>query len=112
MKQDRFLVGILIFIGVLVVVALALFFIRQDNQVYVADDTPDNIVRNYALALQKQDFQRAYTYLADNRWQTNLRCLPARIPDEPVECFQQCPPGWKCPIHQQRRGHSRPDHPL
>jgi hypothetical protein len=66
MKQDRFLVGILIFIGVLIVVALALFFIRQDNQVYVADDTPDNIVRNYVLALQKQDFQRAYTYLADN----------------------------------------------
>jgi hypothetical protein len=66
MKQDRFLVGILIFIGVLIVAALALFFIRQDNQVYVAEDTPDNIVRNYALALQKQDFQRAYTYLADN----------------------------------------------
>lgn len=66
MKQDRFLVGILIFIGVLVVAALALFFFRQSNQVYVADDTPDNIIRNYALALQKQDYQRAYTYLADN----------------------------------------------
>ena len=66
MKQDRFLVGILIFIGVLVVAALALFFFRQGNQVYVADDTPDNIVRNYALALQKQDYPRAYTYLADN----------------------------------------------
>lgn len=66
MKQDRFLVGILIFIGVLIVAALALFFIRQDSQVYGADNTPDNIVRNYAIALQKQDFQRAYTYLADN----------------------------------------------
>lgn len=65
MKQDRFLLGILIFIGLLVVAALALFFIRRDTQVYVADDTPDNIVRNYALALQKQDFQRAFTYLAD-----------------------------------------------
>jgi hypothetical protein len=66
MKQDRFLVGILVFIGVLIIAALALFFIRQDNQVYVAETTPDNIVRNYALALQKQDFQRAYTYLSDN----------------------------------------------
>ncbi len=66
MKQDRFLVGILIFIGVLIVTALALFFIRRDNQVYAPETTPDNIVRNYALALQKQDFQRAYTYLADN----------------------------------------------
>ena len=65
MKQDRFLVGILIFIGVLVIAALALFFIRQDTQVYGADDTPEGVIRNYALALQKQDFQRAYDYLAD-----------------------------------------------
>jgi hypothetical protein len=65
MKQDRFLVGILIFIGVLVIAALALFFIRQDTQVYVVDNTPEGVIRNYALALQKQDFQRAYTYLSD-----------------------------------------------
>jgi len=65
MKQDRFLLGILIFIGLLVIAALALFFIRQDTQVYVADDTPEGVIRNYALALQKQDFQRAYNYLAD-----------------------------------------------
>jgi hypothetical protein len=65
MKQDRFLLGILIFIGVLVVAALGLFFLRQDSQVYVVDDSPDNIIRNYALALQKQDYQRAYTYLED-----------------------------------------------
>jgi len=65
MKQDRFLLGILIFIGLLVIAALALFFIRQDAQVYTADDTPEGVIRNYALALQKQDFQRAYAYLAD-----------------------------------------------
>jgi len=65
MKQDRFLVGILIFIGLLVVAALALFFIRKDTQDYAAELTPENIVRNYALALQKQDFQRAYGYLAE-----------------------------------------------
>ena len=65
MKQDRFLLGILIFIGVLVVAALALFFLRQDSQVYVAEVSPDNIVRNFALALQKQDYPRAYTYLEE-----------------------------------------------
>jgi hypothetical protein len=65
MKQDRFLVGILIFIGLLVIAALVLFFVRQDVQVYSADDTPEGVIRNYALALQKQDFQRAYGYLAD-----------------------------------------------
>jgi len=65
MKQDRFLMGILIFIGLLVSAALALFFIRQDTQVYGAEDTPEGVIRNYTLALQKQDFQRAYDYLAD-----------------------------------------------
>ena len=66
MKQDRFLMGILIFIGVLVIAALALFFIRNDSQAYGAEDTPEGVIRNYVLALQKQDFPRAYDYLADN----------------------------------------------
>lgn len=65
MKQDRFLLGILIFIGVLVIAALALFFFRQGSQVYGIENTPEGVIRNYALALQKQDYQRAYTYLAD-----------------------------------------------
>ena len=65
MKQDRFLLGILVFIGLLVIAALALFFIRQDTQVYVPDDTPEGVVRDYALALQKGDYPRAYSYLAD-----------------------------------------------
>ena len=65
MKQDRFLMGILIFIGVLVVAALALFFFRQGSQVYGTEDTPEGVIRNYALSLQKQDYQRAYSYLAD-----------------------------------------------
>jgi hypothetical protein len=66
MKQDRFLMGILIFIGVLVTVALAVFFIRKDaQQVYGPEDTPEGVIRNYALALQNQDYERAYGYLAD-----------------------------------------------
>jgi hypothetical protein len=64
MKQDRFLLGILIFIGVLVVAALTLFFVRSASPAYVAEDTPEGILRNYVLALQKQDYERAYTYLA------------------------------------------------
>ena len=91
MKQDRFLVGILIFIGLLVVAALALFFIRKDTQVYAADDTPDHIVPNYVLAVQKQDFQRAYNYLADKRRKAHLRSLPPRLPDQPIESLQQSP---------------------
>jgi hypothetical protein len=65
MKQDRFLVGILVGIGVLVVVALALFFTRQDKQEYVSEDTPEGVVHNYALAIYKEDYKKAYGYLAE-----------------------------------------------
>ena len=64
MKQDRFLLGILIFIVVLVAVALGLFFMRQDTLTYVPDDTPEGVIHNYALAVQNMDFERAYGYLA------------------------------------------------
>ena len=52
MKQDRFLIGILVGIGVLVVVALVLFFTRRDQQ-------------DYALAVFREDYEKAYSYLAD-----------------------------------------------
>jgi hypothetical protein len=64
MIQDRFLRGILIAIAVLAVLAVALFFLRQKNQDYGAENTPDGVVRNFSLALQKGDYQRAYGYLA------------------------------------------------
>ncbi|MDL1911980.1 hypothetical protein FBQ81_15020 [Chloroflexi bacterium CFX6] len=65
MKQDRFLTGILIGIGVLVAVALAVFFTRQDALTYVSDDAPEGVVHNYVLALINKNYERAYGYLAD-----------------------------------------------
>ena len=65
MRQDRFLVGILVGIAVLVVLALAVFFLRRGSLAYGPDDTPDGVVRNYIVALQKQDYARAYSYMAD-----------------------------------------------
>jgi hypothetical protein len=65
MKQDRFLVGILIGIGALVVLALALFFIRQEKDEYVADNTPEGVVHDYALAVFRGDYEKAYAYLAE-----------------------------------------------
>ena len=65
MKQDRFLLAILGGIGLLVVLALALFFIRQGKQAYQPDDSPMNVIQNYILALQKGDYQRAFRYLAE-----------------------------------------------
>ena len=65
MKQDKFLTGILIGIGVLILLALGLFFLSQDKRDYVADTTPDGVVHNYVLAVLNKDYQKAYGYLAD-----------------------------------------------
>jgi hypothetical protein len=68
MKQDRFLIAILIGIGVLVVAAFVLFFFRQTNLNYVNDDGPAGVVQNYVLALHKGDYQKAYDYLVSDQY--------------------------------------------
>src|SRR6266498_5095580 len=65
MKQDRFLTGILVGIAVLVVIALAVFFMRKDTQSYISEDAPEGVVHNYVLAVLNDDYQKAYSYLAD-----------------------------------------------
>ena len=77
MKQDRFLIGILIGIAVLIIAALAIFFTRKDNLVYTDANTPEAVIQNYVVALHKRDFDKAYSYLAD-------------LPGEPsAEAFRQ-----------------------
>lgn len=65
MKEDKFLTGILIGIGALILLALGLFFTRQDKRDYVADTSPEGVVHNYVLAVLNKDYQKAYGYLAD-----------------------------------------------
>jgi hypothetical protein len=65
MKQDRFLTGILVGIAALVVVALAVFFLRQGSQSYVSEEAPEGVVHNYVLAVLNDDYEKAYGYLAD-----------------------------------------------
>lgn len=79
MKQDKFLTGILIFIGLLVVVALTLFFTRQSTPTYQSDDTPGNVVFNFALAVQQSDLPRAYGYLADQDGKPTLAEFTASV---------------------------------
>jgi hypothetical protein len=64
MKDDRFLTGILIGIAVLVVAAVGLFFLRREAQTYGSESDPAGVARNFVLALQKQDYEKAYVYLA------------------------------------------------
>jgi len=65
MKQDRFLTGILVGIAALVVIALAVFFLRQNSQSYISEESPEGVVHNYVLAVLNDDYEKAYGYLAD-----------------------------------------------
>ena len=66
MKRDNFLIGILIGIALIVVVALTLFFLRRGEAKYADETTPEGVIQNYVLALQKKDFEKAYGYLASD----------------------------------------------
>ena len=68
MKEDRFLVVILVIIGLLVVISLSIFFIRQDSAVFLPEDRPENIVHNFLLAIHNDDYERAYSYLAEKEY--------------------------------------------
>ncbi len=65
MKQDRFLTGILIGIGVLIVAALLVFFTRQSQPSYSGQNTPEGVVHDYVLAILNKEYPKAYTYLAE-----------------------------------------------
>jgi hypothetical protein len=63
MKQDRFLVIILAGIGLLVLSAILIFVIRRNSQTYSMEDTPEGVLRNYILAINREDYAKAFGYL-------------------------------------------------
>ena len=65
MKSDKFLIGIVAGVVLLIVVAVVVVITRTEVEEYVADDTPAGVVHNYFLALERNDFERAYSYLSD-----------------------------------------------
>ena len=60
---DKYLIGIVAGIVVLVVVALVVT-LMQPESTYQAEDTPGGVAYNYLLALKKADYERAYGYLS------------------------------------------------
>jgi len=62
-SSDKFLVGIVAGIGLLVVVAFVLVLTRPEPE-YRDDNAPEAIVHNYLLALRQGDYERAYQYLS------------------------------------------------
>ena len=64
MKQvDRLLLGIAGGAVLLVIIATAVVLLRPEPE-YRADDSAQNIVYNYILALQQDELEKAYGYLA------------------------------------------------
>ena len=67
MKNDRFLISILIGIVVIILLALGLYFQRQAMPSYRGGSNPDDIIHDYALALAQGDYEKAYGYLAEGK---------------------------------------------
>ena len=65
MKNDKFLIGIIIGIVILAVAAITIVLMRGQEEDYLADDTPTGVVHNYFLAIQREDYDKAYGYLSD-----------------------------------------------
>lgn len=72
MKEDRFLIGILIAVVLLIAGTALLLFTRQGKEVYRSGDQPQDVVHNYVVALIKQDYEKAYGYLADQDYKPTL----------------------------------------
>lgn len=61
--NDRFLMGIVVGVVLLVIISFAVV-LWEPLPSYRPDDTPEGVVHNYLLALQRQDYERAYSYLS------------------------------------------------
>lgn len=67
MKQDKFLIGILAGIVLLVIVAVVVVLSRTPgSEAYRTDNSPEAVVHNYFLAVQRKDYEKAHSYLSDD----------------------------------------------
>jgi hypothetical protein len=69
---DRFLITLVAGMLLLVGLTFGLALLRPNRPAYQADDTPEGVVNNYLLAIQRGDHSRAYGYLSPK-----LRGYPA-----------------------------------
>lgn len=83
---DKFLVAIVAGIVLLVVVVFLVVLLRPEPE-YKAEDTPEGVVHNYLLALQKGDYEKALNYLS-----SNVRHAPKDV-DEFVDDMDGC--SWR-----------------
>jgi hypothetical protein len=63
-KTDKFLIAIVAGVVFLVLVVFAVALLRPNQPTYEPDDTPEGVAHNYLLALQLEEYERAYGYLS------------------------------------------------
>lgn len=61
--SEKMLIVIVAAVIILVVAAFGFVLLRPEPE-YGSEDTPDGVVHNYLLALERSDYERAYNYLA------------------------------------------------
>ena len=62
---DRVLLGIVLGVVLLAGSAFALILLKPEPT-YLGEDTPEAVVHNYLLALQREEYSRAHSYLSPN----------------------------------------------
>ena len=62
-STDKFLIGIVAAIVLLIVVAFVVT-LTLPGLTYQAEDTPEGVAQNYLVALQKEEYEQAYSYLS------------------------------------------------
>jgi hypothetical protein len=62
-RTDKFFIGIVVGV-ILLVVVVFVYVLSPSGGTYMPDDSPEGVMHNYMLALQKKDYERAYSYLS------------------------------------------------
>jgi hypothetical protein len=72
MKEDRFLLAIVIGIVALSLAAVGLFLVRSAPPALAEDSTPEGVVQNYVISLDQGDYDTAYAYLYEGNYKPSL----------------------------------------
>lgn len=66
MKQDRFLLGILAGIGLLMILSIGVFLARNNKPEYKNENSPSGVTHNFVVAIYQRDYDKAYSYMAED----------------------------------------------
>ncbi len=72
MKEDRFLLAIVIGIVILSLAAIGLYLVRSTPVALADDSTPEGVVQNYVISLDQGDYETAYAYLHEGEYKPSL----------------------------------------